>query len=130
MAELSGIFEMHLATTTPRGAPFVAPIDALFFRVEIWFGVPVRAARAPFIRRDPRVSCSFTRGETFGFIVHGRAIEVQENDSLAAAYASYSDGKYTKLYGERWLAWRDQQLAAAGRGDLWRINAHSMFVKR
>jgi hypothetical protein len=52
---------MHLATATSSGAPFVAPIGCLFYRGAIWFGVPTRAVRQAFLRRDAGVSISYTR---------------------------------------------------------------------
>ena len=58
---LGGILEMHLATATSSGAPFVAPIGCLFYRSAIWFGVPTRAVRQAFLRRDAGVSISYTR---------------------------------------------------------------------
>ncbi len=128
--ELSSIFEVHFATITPSGAPFVAPIDSLFYCGQLWIGIPSAAVRASFVRRDQRVSVSYTRGESFCLIVHGRAVEVRQDDPLAKQYGAYSDGEYMKLYGEKWLDWVEQQRAKSGWGDLWCIDASKMFVKR
>src|SRR5437588_11795132 len=81
-AGLDGIFEMHLATLAGDGAPLVAPIDGIFFRGEVFFGLPAESVRIRLVRRDPRVSASYTR-ESFAFIVHGRAREVDEASPLA-----------------------------------------------
>ncbi|MEM8736317.1 MAG: hypothetical protein AAGG44_18960 [Planctomycetota bacterium] len=128
--ELGGIFEVHFATVTPSGAPFVAPIDSLFYRGQLWVGIPATAVRSSFVRKDHRVSISYTRGETFCLIVHGHAVEVGRDDALFEQYSAYSDSEYIKLYGEKWLDWVHDQQATFGWGDLWRIHAAKMFVKK
>src|SRR5262245_45688985 len=60
--KLSNIFEVHLATTTVGGAPLVAPVDGCFFKGKLWFGVPADSLRTTLLRRDPRVSASYTDG--------------------------------------------------------------------
>ena len=127
VSELGGILEIHLATTTPSGAPFVAPIDALFFKGEIWFGIPGEAVRAPFFRRDPRVSASYTRGESFALIVHGTCVEVAEE---VPEFDAYCVEEYVKLYGPGWLEWRDKRKESGQQGGGYRIDARRMFVKR
>ena len=128
--ELPGILEVHFATVTPSGAPFVAPIDGLFYRGQFWIGIPSAAARRSFVHRERRVSISYTRGDSFCVIVHGLAVEVGDGDPLAAEYAAHSDDQYVKLYGEKWLDWAAQQREDGNAGDLWRIAARRMFIKR
>lgn len=131
ISKLPGIFEIHLATTTPSGAPFVAPIDAQLFKVQIWFSIPGSAIRAPFFRRDPRVSASFTR-ESFALIVHGSAIEADESDPVVKEYQQYVQDEYAKLYGPGWREGRDRQRQREKPGQDYtgRIEARRMFAKR
>ena len=127
VAALPGIFEMHLGTVTAAGAPFVAPIDGLFYRGDIWFGIPADAVRIGHIGREPRVSASYTRGE-FCFIAHGRAVA---DPAKLQAFSAYSDAEYTKLYGDRWLEWRQRRREEAGDrpGFVGRIEASLLFAK-
>ncbi len=129
VAQLGGILEVHFATVTPTGAPFVAPIDALFFRGKLWIGIPTAAVRTSFVRQERRVSISYTRGKSFALIVHGIAVEVTEDDSQWKPYNAYSDREYVKLYGEGFLDWAEQQKMQGLTGDMWRIDAKKMFVK-
>ncbi len=129
VAHLEGICEVHFATVTPSGAPFVAPIDGLFFRGQLWIGIPTAAARTAFVSRERRISVSYTRGRSFCLIVHGTAEEVTESDPMWAPYHEYSDREYVKLYGAGFLEWAEQQKAEGADGDMWRVRAHKMFVK-
>ena len=129
VAQLEGILEVHFATVTPTGAPFVAPIDGLFFRGRLWIGIPTAAARTSFVRRERRVSVSYTRGKSFCLIVHGIAVQVTEDDAQWEPYNTYSDREYVELYGEGFLEWAEQQKAQGLSGDMWRIDAKKMFVK-
>jgi hypothetical protein len=96
-SELGGIFEMHLATASSQGAPFVAPIDGLFFRPDlVWCPGSSRPAR---IRRD-RVSASLTRGSR----LVSSCMDKRSRCALTIrvrGYQTYSDGEYVKRYGER-----------------------------
>ena len=129
VSSLDGILEVHFATVTPSGAPFVAPIDALFYRGRLWIGIPTRAVRHEFVRQERRVSISYTRGTSFCLIIHGTAEEVSSDDELVPEYKAWSDDLYFKEYGKDWLDWAEAQRAAGNEGDLWRIRARRMFVK-
>lgn len=127
---LSGIFEMHLATTTPDGAPLVAPVDGLFFKGKVWFGFPAAAARARLVRRDPRVSASYTRGESFAFIVHGVAVEKNVSDPATEPYMAYVTAQYVERYGPGWIEWREKIGGQPGREYNACIEPRRMYVKR
>ena len=127
---LAGIFEMHLATTTADGAPFVAPIDGLFFKGKIWFGVPAAAIRAKHVRRDARVSASYTRDQSFTFVVHGEARGVTPSDALFATYVAYMQECYVALYGTQWLQRYERRQQTTGDDFTGYIESKRLFVKR
>lgn len=127
---LTGIFEMHLATIAADGAPLVAPVDAVFFRGKVWFGFPPAALRSRLVRRDPRVSASYTRGESFAFIVHGVAREVLESDPFFAAYSDYITELYVKAYGPGWIKWREKNRGQPGEQYVGYIEPRRMYVKK
>jgi hypothetical protein len=102
---LPGIFEIHLAVTTADGAPMAAPVDAAMFQGTIWFGLPLHSVRSKLVRRDPRVSGSYTRGGSFALIVHGKAVEVSTSDSLYANYSDHVYNLYVSMYGPKWAEW-------------------------
>lgn len=101
---LPGIFEMHFATVTSDGALLVAPLDGIFYKGQVWFGIPAGAVRARLVRRDPRVSASYTAGD-FAFIVHGTAVEVTGSDDRSREYESLVRGLYVAEYGPGWVDW-------------------------
>ena len=107
VAALDGIFEMHLAVLTRSGAPLVAPIDGVLFHGDVWFGVPAAAVRTSLLRADPRVSASYTSGET-AFIVHGEARELEPGTPLAVEWEELTTELYVAQYGPQWLEWRDR----------------------
>lgn len=113
---LAGIFEMHLATVTSDGAPLVAPLDGIFYKGRLWFGIPAGAVRARLVRRDPRISASYTAGD-FALIVHGRAVEVTGTDELSRGYESLVRDLYVAAYGPGWIDWYEQQKAGTSEDD-------------
>jgi hypothetical protein len=131
IAELDGIFEMHLATVAADGAPLVAPVDGILFRGRIWFGLPGGSVRARVVRREPRVSASYTKG-SFAFVVHGTAREAGAGDAELAAYEALLQELYVAVYGSGWIEWREQQRRAAAAGSSFTgwIEPRRMFVKR
>jgi hypothetical protein len=103
---LTGIFEMHLAVTTSDGAPLVAPIDAQLFRGEVWFGLPAMSVRTPLVKRDGRVSASYTDG-SFALIVHGVARAVEPGSPREEAYTAFVRDCYIAQYGPQWIQWHE-----------------------
>ncbi len=93
VAVLNDVFVIHLATVTARGEPLVAPVDGLFYRGRLWFGLPRGAQRARHLRARPQVSASHTNGD-FGLIVHGEAEEVTETHPLNSGFYDYAVEKY------------------------------------
>lgn len=128
---LDDIFEMHLATVTADGAPLVAPLDGVFHRGRVWFGIPPTAVRAELVRRDARVSASYVEGD-FAFIVHGTAVEVGPDDPRSVDYESLVRELYVARYGAGWLDWYEKQHAAApaGHGFTGFIEPRVFFAKR
>ena len=129
VAELSGIFEMHLACLTAEGAPMVAPVDATLFRGSVWFGLPPAALRTRLVRLDNRVSVSYTRG-SFALIVHGIAEEVATTDEIYKLYSAHIRDLYSDMHGPEWLKWYEQNRSDIERGYFGVIRARRMFVKR
>lgn len=111
VAALPGIFELHLAVVAGDGAPLVAPLDAVLFEGRIWVGLPAASLRARLLRRDPRVSASYTEGE-LALIVHGTLVE--PSPEAAAAYGAHARALYIDAYGA-WMAdVLDAKVAASG----------------
>jgi hypothetical protein len=129
-AALDGIFEMHLAVVASTGAPLVAPIDGVLFRGRIWFGLPAGTVRARLLRRDPRVSASYTR-RSFAFIVHGKAQEAEEASDSWKEYEGLLRDLYVAQYGPGWTEWyehlRQQPRDLSFTGY---IDPRVMFAKR
>lgn len=97
---LTGIFIINLATVTAKCEPLVAPVDGLFYRGRLWFGLPPRSQRARHVRARPAVSATQMEGDltpTGGrcLIVHGIAHEVTYGHPLHAGYSRYT----LPLYG-------------------------------
>jgi hypothetical protein len=92
---------------TPAGAPLVAPTDGSFFRGMVWFGLTPRAVRARLVRRDRRVSASYSR-ESFAFIVHGSALDVGDTDPASAEYEALVRELYVATCGPGWIEWYEQ----------------------
>ena len=101
---LDGILEVDLACVTRDGAPLVAPIDAFFFRGDLWVGVPGPSVRARLLRREPRVSASYNH-DGFALIVHGT---LEPPDDRGPAFDALMRELYAAAYGAGWLDWYDQ----------------------
>ena len=129
IAQLPGIFEIHLATLAASGAPLVAPVDALFIKGRVWFSLSGQSVRAKLVARDNRISASYTDGE-FGLIVHGTAQTFTEDDPDFAEVDAHVAAVYVAQYGEVWLQWRDHALREYGRGYSAWIDPRVMFAKR
>ena len=96
-AVLTGIFVINLATVTAKGEPLVAPVDGLFYRGRLFFGLPPRSPRARHVRARPAVSATKMDGELpdgHCLIVHGTAQEVIYGHPLHPGYSRYALGLY------------------------------------
>ena len=99
---LRGVFVLHLATVTADCAPVLAPIDGLFYRGRIWFGVPPGAVRIRHLRARPQLSACYSVGEDLCVLAHGTAREVPEGSPEHAEYTAYG----REVYGaEVWDYW-------------------------
>jgi uncharacterized pyridoxamine 5'-phosphate oxidase family protein len=129
VSTLDGIFEIHLAALTATGAPVVAPIDALLLHGKIYFSVASTAVRSRLLRRDPRVSASYTDG-SFALIAHGTAIEVAPDSGDARELLDVAKDLYVAMYGEGWLTFHEHRQREAGRDWSGWIEPRVMFAKR
>lgn len=96
---LPGIFVINLAVVTARCEPLVAPVDGLFYRGRLWFGLPPRSQRTRLVRARPAVSATYMEGELGHpggrcLIVHGTAQQVKYGHSLHEGYGEYALGLY------------------------------------
>ena len=128
VAALDGIFEMHLAVVTTGGAPLVAPTDGIFLRGKVWFGLLPHAVRTGLVRRNPRVSASHSR-DSFAFILHGNAYEVDESNQAWPDYEALLRELYVAEYGPGWLEWFEQLRQDRGSGYTGYIEPRAMFAK-
>jgi hypothetical protein len=128
VAALDGIFEMHLAVVTTGGSPLVAPTDGIFLRGKVWFGLLPHAVRTRLVRRNPRVSASYSR-DSFAFIVHGSAYEVDESNPAWPDYEALLRQLYVAQYGTAWLEWFEQLRQDRGSGYTGYIEPRVMFAK-
>jgi hypothetical protein len=126
---LDGIFEMHLATLAGDGAPLVAPIDGIFCQGKIWFGLPADSLRARLVRRDARVSASYTQG-SFAFIAHGTAREAHMAEPAAAEFRALAQELYVAQYGPAWVKWAEHRERTHGPGYTGWIEPRVLFAKR
>jgi hypothetical protein len=96
-AALTGIFVINLAVVTAKGEPLVAPVDGLFYRGRLFFGLPPRSQRVRHVRARPAVSATQMQGELPSgrcLIVHGTAQEVAFGHPMHAGYGAYALGLY------------------------------------
>lgn len=96
---LTGVFVINLAAVTRTGEPLVAPVDGLFYRGLLWFGLPPRSLRARLVRARPAVSATHMAGELGApggrcLIVHGTAQEVRFGHPMHEGYTRYALGLY------------------------------------
>jgi uncharacterized pyridoxamine 5'-phosphate oxidase family protein len=101
VSELQGVCVLHLATVGESGAPLVAPVDGLFFKGKFWFGSSESSVRFRHIRREPRVSGAYSRGEQLSVLVSGTAIEIDKSAEVSAQFADYN----REVYGDGWDSW-------------------------
>jgi general stress protein 26 len=72
-AHLQGMRHIVLATVSPRGRPFVGPLDAFFLRGRFWATTGAEAQRVRHMETNPNVSAVHFSGDDFAVTVHGRA---------------------------------------------------------
>jgi hypothetical protein len=122
---LPGIVEVHLAVVSSDGAPLVAPVDAILFRGRLWFGLPPESLRARLLRRDPRLSASYT-SDHMALIVHGRAVEPgrEELDAFTARARELYVASYGDWFGEVF----DRGAAAGGGFTAW-VEPRVLFAR-
>lgn len=102
---LRGVQVLNLATVSSRCAPFVAPVDGLFYRGAWHFGSSKSSLRYRHMRQRPTVSGSHTRGEELAVLVHGRAEEIDVDASDHAGFRAY----LIETYGPDWEDWAPSQ---------------------
>jgi hypothetical protein len=107
----------------------VAPTDAALFKGRIWFGLPLHSVRLRCVRRDSRISASYTRGESFALIVHGQAVEVATNDASYSAYSDYVQSLYISMYGPKWAKWYNEHRSEIEGGYHGWIQPRRMYAK-
>jgi uncharacterized pyridoxamine 5'-phosphate oxidase family protein len=101
VGELSGVNVLHLATVSSSGFPIVAPVDGLFFRGCFWFSSAENSMRFRHIRRDPRVSGSFAKGEALTVLVRGVAQVIDKSLLESEVFREYN----REVYGPDWDSW-------------------------
>lgn len=72
VAYLQGTKHVAFATVTPRGAPRVAPLDALFIHGRFTMGTDAGAARIANLQANPECSAAHMDGERVAVVVNGR----------------------------------------------------------
>lgn len=92
-AALTGLFLINLATVTAKCEPLVAPVDGLFYRGRLFFGLPPGSLRARHLRARRAVSATRVDGDAC-LIVHGIAREVAYGHPLHRGYTEYALGLY------------------------------------
>jgi len=98
---LKGVCVLNLATTSSTGRPIVAPVDGLFLNGRFWFGSSKDSLRFRHIRRDPRISAAYTKGEEVSVLVHGVAHEI---DTASGEYERFHD-YCREVYGPTYDDW-------------------------
>lgn len=92
-AALTGVFLINLATVTAKCEPLVAPVDGLFYRGRLFFGLPPGSLRGRHLRARPAVSATHVDGNAC-LIVHGTAREIAYGHPLHRGYTEYVLGLY------------------------------------
>jgi hypothetical protein len=114
---LPGMQVIDLATVTGTGEPRVAPVDGHFFRAHWYFGSARNSARARHLAARPAASIALTRGEEFGLVAHGEAVEV---DLRAAEQESFL--AHLRDFYPTFDDWGSLD------GPYWRLDARRMFI--
>ena len=119
----------HLVTLEESGRPQVSCVWVAVDGDDLLTAhLNPRQRKLQNVRRDPRVSASYTR-DSFAFIVHGMA----QPDALVPQreeFAALAKELYVGRYGPHWLQWHERRLRDVGPGWNGRIEPRVMFAKR
>jgi hypothetical protein len=77
---LRGPLTVALATTTRRGEPRVAPINAFFLRASFYVPTVAESARARHLARRPAASLTYFEGTRVAVIAHGQVDLIPDGD--------------------------------------------------
>jgi hypothetical protein len=114
---LPGMQVIDLATVTSTGEPRVAPVDGHFFRAHWYFGSARNSTRARHLAARPAASIALTRGEEFGLVAHGHAVEVDLRAPEQESFLAHLRGIYPTF--DEW---------GSLDGPYWRLDAQRMFI--
>jgi hypothetical protein len=81
---LQGSLTVALATTTARGEPRVAPINALFVRAAFHVPTVAQAARTRHLAARPAASLTYFEGTNLAAVAHGRVAIIDTTDPAFA----------------------------------------------
>jgi Pyridoxamine 5'-phosphate oxidase len=81
---LQGSLTVALATTTARGEPRVAPINALFVRAAFHVPTVAEAARTRHLAARPAASLTYFEGTNLAVVAHGRVAIIDTTDPAFA----------------------------------------------
>jgi hypothetical protein len=81
---LQGSLTIALATTTARGEPRVAPINALFVRAAFHVPTVAQAARTRHLAARPAASLTYFEGTHLAVVAHGRVAIIDTDDPAFA----------------------------------------------
>jgi PPOX class probable F420-dependent enzyme len=97
VARLTRSHDYWLATVTPRGAPHLMPVWAVWDDGRLWFSSANGSRKARNLAADARCTVS-TSDPNEPVVVHGRAERVTSPQALAAMLAA-ENAKYRTGYG-------------------------------
>jgi hypothetical protein len=81
---LQGSLTIALATTTARGEPRVAPINALFVRAAFHVPTVAQAARTRHLAARPAASLTYFEGTHLAVVAHGQVAIIDMTDPAFA----------------------------------------------
>jgi Pyridoxamine 5'-phosphate oxidase len=81
---LQGSLTVALATTTARGEPRVAPINAVFVRAAFHVPTVAQAARTRHLAARPAASLTYFEGTNVAVVAHGRVAIIDTTDPAFA----------------------------------------------
>jgi pyridoxamine 5'-phosphate oxidase-like protein len=114
---LQGSVTVALATTTARGEPRVAPINALFVRAAFHVPTVAQAARTRHLAARPAASITYFEGTEMAVVAHGRVAII---DTADPGFAEL-DGVQVESCNESPTEWQ-------GDGVYLRLDAERLFT--